>query len=309
MKRFLTNIMLIVLSIIIPNNVYAISTTEAKEAIDITKDSKLTLNYYYDDYNFDDTNVKIYYIASVTSDFRYELSSDFSSYLIKINGIKTEGEWTSLEQTLNSYITADNIKETSKKSIKNNNITINDLKPGLYFIKTDKIDTKDYTLLFDSFLLSIPELKEDGTWNYDISVYPKTEMYIPKYEKIKYTVIKEWVDDQKNRPKSIEIEIYEDGILVENQTLSKDNNWIYQWTTDDDGSIWTVVERDIPKGYNVSIKNSDSNFTIVNTDPNYKEDNPKTYDNIKIHFYLLIGSIIGIILLIIGLVINKKKTK
>lgn len=309
MKKFLKNIIIIIMSLIVPINVYALSTADAKEGIDLNKDCNLTLNYYYDDYAFDNTNVEIYYIASVTSDFRYQLSSNFSNYPIKINGIKTENEWTSLEKTLEAYIIADNIKETFKETIEDNTITLKNITPGLYYIKTDKIDTKDYTLLFDNYLISVPDLNEDGSWNYDVSVYPKAEEYIRKYEKITYTALKQWIDDGTSRPKSINIEIYEDGILVETKTLSSDNNWTYSWTTDDDGSIWTVVERNVPDGYNVSIQKQTKNFIIINTDPNYEETNPSTGDNIKIYFYLFIGSLLGMILLIISSVITNKHSQ
>lgn len=306
MKKILINITIIIMSIIIPSNVYALATTTATEPIDTTKNGHLTLKYSYDDYNFDDTTVSIYYIASVTSDFQYQLSSTYANYSIEVNGIKTNQDWNSLEQTLNAYIEADSIKATLSKVITNNTIKLENLKPGLYFIKTNKIDTKDYTLLFDEFLISIPNLNEDGTWNYNVTVNPKAEEYTPKYEKIKYTTLKEWIDSGKKRPESIDIDIYEDGILVESTKLSNDNNWTYEWITDDDGSNWTVVERNIPEGYKVSILNQKRNFIIINKDSNYQEENPKTLDDIKLYFYIFMGSLIGLILLAISIFKNNK---
>ena len=188
MKKLWLNIIIILIGIMIPYNVYAKSTTEAIEGIDITKSGSLTLNYYYDDYNFDNTNVKIYYIASVTNDFQYQLTSDFSDYSVEINGITTDEEWNFLEQTLDAYIESDNIKASLSKVVIDNKILVKDLKPGLYFIKTDKIDTDNYTLLFDSLLISIPDLTDDGIWNYDVTINPKAEEYIPKYEQVKYTI-------------------------------------------------------------------------------------------------------------------------
>ena len=308
MKKFLSIITIILMSLIIPSNVYAISTIDAKEEIDLTEDCNLTLNYYYDDYKFNETNVEIYYIASVTNDFRYNLSSDFLNYPIKINGIITDDEWTTLEQTLNAYIEADSINPIISTKIDENTITLTNLTPGLYFIKTDKIDTKDYTLIFDEFLISIPALNENGTWNYNVEVFPKAEEYIPKYEKIDYTVTKTWIDDGLSRPESIDIEIYEDGTLVESKILSSDNNWTYTWTTDDDGSTWTVVERNVKEGYNVSIQTKNRSFYIVNTDPTYQEENPSTGDNIKIYLYLFVSSLLGIILLVISSLIQRKNS-
>ena len=308
MKKFLSIITIILMSLIIPSNVYAISTIDAKEEIDLTEDCNLTLNYYYDDYKFNETNVEIYYIASVTNDFRYNLSSDFLSYPIKINGIITDDEWTTLEQTLNAYIEADSINPIISTKIDENTITLTNLTPGLYFIKTDKIDTEDYTLIFDEFLISIPALNENGTWNYNVEVFPKAEEYIPKYEKIDYTVTKTWIDDGLSRPESIDIEIYEDGTLVESKILSSDNNWTYTWTTDDDGSTWTVVERNVKEGYNVSIQTKNRSFYIVNTDPTYQEENPSTGDNIKIYLYLFVSSLLGIILLVISSLVQRKNS-
>lgn len=306
MKKIILN-MLILVSLIIPLDVFAKMTSDSKELIDINRLSNLTLNYSYDDYNFDDVSVKLYYIASINKDFNYQLESEFKDYSISINGIKTHEEWDILKQTLESYIKADNIKELGNYSIKGNKVEIQNLKAGLYFIETEKIDKEDYTLLFDSFLLNMPDLNEDGYWNYDVDVYPKAQSFTPKYETVNYTVTKEWKDDKKNRPQSIDVEIYKDGEVISNQILSSSNNWTYDWETVDDGSIWTVVERNVPDGYKVSILNNERNFIIINTSSNYEVSNPQTLDNINLYFYLLIISLIGLVLGIISLFLNNKK--
>lgn len=306
MKKIILN-MLILVSLIIPLDVFAKMTSDCKELIDINRLTNLTLNYSYDDYNFDDVSVKLYYIASINKDFDYQLESEFKDYSIIINGIKTHEEWDILKQTLESYIKADNIKELESYSIKDNKVEIENLKAGLYFIETEKIDKEDYTLLFDSFLLNMPDLNEDGYWNYDVDVYPKAQSFTPKYEIVNYTVTKEWKDDKENRPQSIDVEIYKDGEVISNQILSSSNNWTYDWETVDDGSIWTVIERNVPDGYKVSILNSGRNFIIVNTSSNYEESNPQTLDNINLYFYLLIISLIGLVLGIISLFLNNKK--
>ena len=306
MKKKIFYIIIIIISLIIPTNVLAKSTTSALVEIDVNKKGSLVITYDYNDYQFDDTDVSIYQVAEVSNNFQYQLSSNFLTYPIKINGIKNEFEWDILEETLDSYITADNISATYDEKIKDNKVNLTNLTPGLYYVKPSIIDTSDYILKFDNFLISIPDLKDDGTWNYDALVYPKEEEYIPKYETINYTVTKTWIDDGKTRPESIDIEIYEDGNLFSSLSLSSENNWTYTWTTDDDGSSWTVVERNIKEGYNVTIQSKNKNFYITNTDPNYKEENPSTRDNIKLYLYLFISSLIGIILLVISL-FNKKK--
>ena len=174
MKRILTTIMLIIVSLIIPVNVRATTTNTIKD-IDITKNSNLSLNYYYDDYIFDNTNVKLYYIADITNNSQYQLSSNFSNYSLKINSLTNDSELKSLKETINTYITIDNIKETISQDIKNNTTTFINLKPGLYFIKTDEISNQNFSYLFDTILISVPNLTEDGDYNYDIEIYPKVE--------------------------------------------------------------------------------------------------------------------------------------
>lgn len=309
MKKFFLTTIILITSLITPINVIATSTTNAIEKIDITKNSNLTLNYAYDNHTFNNISVKLYHIATATPDFQYQLISNFSNYPLQINGLTTETEWNHLEQTLEAYIIADDIKETYSQTIEKNTITFSNLTPGLYLIKTPQITTSTYTLQFDTFLISIPNLKENGTWNYDVTVNPKAEEYLPQYKKITYTAVKEWLTRSTPRPQSIDIEIYKDAILIEKQILTSSNNWTYSWQTDDDGSTWTVVERNIPNNYTVSILKEKNTFIILNTDTTYQENSPQTLDNINFYFYLFLGSFIGLILLTISLILLKKTTK
>lgn len=306
MKKIILNIFLLI-TLLMPFKVSAKMTSDAKELIDMNKLSNVTLNYSYDDYEINDVKVKIYHIATIQENFKYQLEDDFKNYPININNIKTNNEWDNVKQTLESYIKADNVPELKSYLIKDNKVGIKDLKVGLYLILTEVIDTKGYILSFSSHLLQVPDLNNDGYWNYNIEIYPKPNVFTPKYEIVEYSVIKEWEDNEKDRPKSIEVEIYKDGNLTFNQTLSSFNNWTYKWQTEDDGSKWTVVERNVPEGYNVKVINNDRNFTIVNTHSNYEEENPQTIDNINLYFYLLIGSFMGLILLVLALFLNKKR--
>ena len=295
---------LILISLILPIKIYSKNTVDALESIDTNKLNNITLNYSYDNQEINDVNVKIYFIASISNDFQYKVEDNFKDYNINFNEMKTNEDLNILKDTLESYIKADNIKETKKFNIKDNKVEIKDLKPGLYLIETDEINTEKYTLSFEPFLINLPDLN-DGYWNYNVNVYPKALASYPNYRTIEYTVIKQWQDNKENRPDKIDIEIYKDGNIVYNEILSLDNNWTFKWETIDDGSKWNVVERNVPNNYSVSILNKDKQFIIINTSNN--EKNPQTLDNINLYFYLLIGSFIGLISLIIVLILNKKK--
>jgi len=175
MKKNLFNIIIILIGILLPHNVYAISTTAAKELIDVTKKVDLTINYAYSDYIFDNTEVKLYYIASITEDFQYQLSSEFLEYNIDINGTKTLAELNYINKTLNSFIDNNNIVPTINETIKSNKVLLSNLKQGLYLINTNSINTNKSTIIFENTLINIPNLQENGKWDYDVEIIPKFE--------------------------------------------------------------------------------------------------------------------------------------
>lgn len=175
MSKILGYIIFVFLGLLIPCECYALSKYQSVNNIDITKLGSLTLNYNYDNFNFDNANVKIYYIASMTSNFGYQMSSDFLGCSIKIDEFKTVEEWEYLKQVLDNYIITNNIRETNLEIIKNNEISLINLDPGLYLVKTDSISYYNSNIVFDTILVSIPNLIEEKIWDYDIDVYVKAE--------------------------------------------------------------------------------------------------------------------------------------
>ena len=127
-------IIMIIGLFILSNNVSAFSTENINTLIDLDRDSNVLLNYYYDDYELDGLNVDIYYVASIDEEMQYHKSSKFMNYPFIINGIKTEEEWKVLEDTLESYIIADNILADYSLMLFENKIQVDRLKSGLYFL-------------------------------------------------------------------------------------------------------------------------------------------------------------------------------
>jgi hypothetical protein len=123
-------------------------------------------------------------------------------------------------------------------------------------------------------------------------------------------VNKVWIDEpfgKSKRPEEISIELYADGELFKQITLSKENNWSYtfeglQMYKDGKKIEYTILELEVPE-YETSIKGDMENgFVIINTlneklVPSEGIDeiqNPKTFDNIIYKFLLMIISLIGI---------------
>lgn len=298
MKKLIYLAITLLLMVILPSNILASNTADAKELIDIDKKTSLTLKYEYENININNVNVRLYKVGDLTKDFQYTLTEKFGSYPIEINGIEYFDEWTALSETISSYVNADSISETESGIVNNNKVSFTNLETGLYLVVTDKIDEKKYILEFESFLITLPVLSENGTWNYNATALPKPSYYEPKNEEITYSVIKEWKDTGEDRPVSVSIDIYKDEELYENVTLSSENNWCYSWNYLDDGSKFSVVEREIPREYTVKIEKNNTRFIVVNTK---EEINPKTLDNIYIYFILLSISFVGLASLVFTL--------
>ena len=294
MKKILINLIIILMTFVAPIKAIVVP----KEKIDLNKNSSLTLEYNYNNLKFDNLEIKLYRVATIDSKLNYKFTPNFASLSVKINGLKTDNEYDILKETLENYIVANNINPDGTYYLKNNLVNIKDLTPGLYLVRSSKVDTDEYTLNFNSFLVNAPTVTEDGKWSYDIIAYPKGTIYTPKEA---YSVVKEWKDNGEDRPQSVEVEIYKDDELFEKVTLSRDNNWTYKWTSDGK-SEWNVVERNVPSKYIVSITLKDTTFVIVNT----RFDNPSTGDNIMVYFCVGIVSILGITLSGLYL-LNKRK--
>ena len=106
---------------------------------------------------------------------------------------------------------------------------------------------------------------------------------------------------QSIRPKEVTVYIYQNGILQETQILSAANNWSYTWyVSEADRGQWTVVERNVPDEYKVTIRQNGSVFSIINTCPT-QPDPPKTGDTFSPLPWVMVMCFCGMLLLILGL--------
>lgn len=63
------------------------------------------------------------------------------------------------------------------------------------------------------------------------------------------TVRKVWVDDGIGRPDSVTVQLLRDGKVRDEVELSQSNNWVYTWDRLDDDYNWSVLEAEVPDGY------------------------------------------------------------
>ena len=290
-----------------------VSTTDSAEPILTDKECSLTLTYSHEKTVFENVNVKLYKIAVVTSDYQYTLSPAFKDSALNLNGIKSVGEWNIVRSTLETYIVANKIEaDFNAVTNKLGNAEFEALKTGMYFTLTEQIVKDDYTYFFDSALVELPKLGLDGVWQYNVAVNLKSEFLPPiEPDEVKeFKILKLWKGDNDSiRPEKIEAEILHNGKSYKKVTLSKDNNWSYSWTTQDDGAIWKVIERNVPSGYVATVYDRDNSFVLTNTfeDGDERPPTPQTGDTSNVMLYVILMIVSGVMMIILG--IMRKRTR
>lgn len=288
---------------LLPCYAQAASTTDAKEPIDTGRDCTLSLIYGYDNTAFADIPVFLYQFAEISADFQYTFTPDFADTNLVINGIQSAGEWNVIRGTLTTHILANAIEAGwTAKTDASGQAHFEELKPGLYLATVDPIIRDDFICTFDAVLITLPGLQENGAWQYEVSVAAKPQI-LPD-EKIQLKVLKLWKDDgkQSDRPESITVEIFRDKTSYETVVLSESNHWSYSWSADADGASWTVVERNIPSGYTMTVETRGTSFVITNTRSDTPQTPPsQTGDTMNIGLYVTLMYLSGAALVILGL--------
>ncbi len=115
---------------------------------------------------------------------------------------------------------------------------------------------------------------EDGENSYE---YTATNKHIP--ETIDISGVKEWSDQYNkngNRPVSITVNLYADGIKIAEQTITGAvDNWRFGYTDlpkyregEEGVEVVYTVEEELVNGYDAEVRqNDDGTFTIINTEP------------------------------------------
>ena len=302
--------------LLMPYQAMAASASDAVESIIPEKECSLTVSYCCAETAFSGVEVKLYRIAEVSADFKYTLTHPFGASGLILDGIQTADEWNVVRSTLETHILAHNISpEFTSVTNEAGQASFGTLRTGMYLAIVNQVSQDNLHYRFDSALIALPGLGTDGRWQYQVSVNAKGEVLPPldPDEEVEFKVLKLWRgdEDRNDRPKSIEVEIFCDGTSYKTVILSEENHWAYIWSAKDEGSSWTVIERNVPQGYIMTVEERQSTFVLTNTwTPTYPGDPgdpPQTGDtsNILLYVLLMIGS--GSILIILGIAGKKSR--
>ena len=150
----------------------------------------------------------------------------------------------------------------------------------------------------------------EGQWQYAITVAAKPDILTQPDADRQMKVLKLWKGDEArtDRPKSIDVEIFRNAESYKTVTLSENNHWSYTWTAKDDGSIWNVVERNIPEGYTMTVEERDTAFVLTNIRNTPGTPPPATGDSANILLYVVLMLLSGGMLIILS-IRGKRKQK
>ncbi len=330
-KKILSCLMLCICVCLLPCTSYAVSTADAKTPIVTYADCSLELSYSHDELKFSNLPIRLYCIATISSDLSFALTDAFRETGLTVNGINSTNEWNAVRTTLESYIESNGIAPHQTAATNEiGTVRFEHLTPGMYFAMPVHSSNNGINYYFDSSLVSVPDLNENGAWLYNVAVNPKPDIYVPSEEDREYSVIKLWRDsgDVDKRPASVETDIICNGQTEATVVLSSENNWSYSWKATDNGDMWTVAEKNVPNGYNVTVEEHGTSFVIINTeyestDSSYRNtdfphsipdkpydttDSPNTGDTMNIALYIMLMCVSGLALIILGAT-AKGKTK
>lgn len=132
--------------------------------IELNNPVSLTIEYDWDGTKFD-----LYRVADVSKSATYTLCGQFADYGdIDWNTVL----WDELAVSMADY--AKDSKPLCSGMVAHQSCPFSDLKCGLYLVVGHEITVDNITYTSKPFLLILPEYADDGTWNYNVTAFPKS---------------------------------------------------------------------------------------------------------------------------------------
>lgn len=276
--------------------------------LDTSRKCNLELTYSSESTAFPDLEIRVYRVARTTGLGIFEKVAPYDRYPVEVTNITSQTEWNEVATTLRGYVQVDGIQPYSiTRTDGEGRASFENLETGLYLVAGVTAQTADETYVFFDFMLSLPGV-QDGVYTYDVSAKPKSRKTGPSDDPVTYTVLKLWKDEghENRRPADVTVDLLQDGAVVETVILNARNDWKYSFQCEDGKSTWTVVERNVPKGYAVKVIDKGTSFVIVNTWEQPPVDPPETGETFPLRLYIVVTCFAGFLLLILGVTFGRK---
>lgn len=253
-------------------------------------------------------NFKIYKVGKILED-KVIIEEEFLKCGIDFEKISEEDRLKNIGDTLEAYVHENNVKPFKEdKTKEDGHVIFKNLDKGLYLLIAD-VGQGDKDIKTKPVLVTIPS-KDKNTNELIDKVVINTKNEEVEKDKINFKVEKIWINDEekKDKPSYIEVWLYKNGVKDDSIILKEENNWKYEWKDLDSKYNWTVVEKNIPKGYEVSYEKYSTHIKIKNTYKEIEVEKPSTVlPQTGSPWMLPQGlSLTGIILIGVGWILNRK---
>lgn len=235
--------------------------------------------------------ITIYKVASMDikdNNLIFNYSSGFENCNVSLDNLNNENLASSLEKCM---VASSTLKFTETTST-NGTVSFNNLDLGIYQVIQTK-EKEGYSKIA-SFLVMIPE-NINNKWTYDIIAEPKTSIF----EVMDLTIRKVWNNTILEITDKVTVSLLKGEDVIETVELNPDNNWTYTFENIEKSDDYSVLEVNVPTGYVATYQENNNIFTITNTDKLVQTGQNK--------ILLLSLASIGLILLIVGLLFEKRK--
>lgn len=286
MKKIFYSFMVFAL-MLIPMSVFAIDYQ-----------GSIGISFKYDEKKVSNVNFSLYQIATYDNEGNIQVSDGFEKYSEKIKNYNDETIST-LTKDLSSYVTTNNIVSYAEKKNTDSLLIFDKLDKGIYLVIGNDLETDEGVYIPQTVLVAIPTIV-NGEVSDSVIIEPKCDFR----HWIDVDVRLEWNDENNpKRPKEVVVQLVKDGEVVDEVTLSEENNWEYHWEDLVEGD-YDVVQK-LPDGYTEKITKDGNHFTIVDKFTK-KEILPAT-GQLWLPVILLISG--GIVLIFISLFMKKRVNK
>lgn len=238
------------------------------DRIDVDREGSLAVRLLDGTEPLPGARFSLWRVADVASDASFTLTGEFAGYRVDLSQLESS-EWRAAAQTLAAYAARDGlVPDAMVETDADGRADFGPQKTGLYLLVADEFEYNGRVWQVESALVSVPDLDDSGAWNYDVAADAKSTSHLAPIDEL--VVQKVWADDDDAagaRPQSVTVQLLGDGKVTAEVTLSAANGWRHTFENLDGEVSWTVVEKEVPAPYAVSVSREGTTFTVTNTAP------------------------------------------
>lgn len=271
----------------------------------------IIVDYEYDGEVLAGVDFKAYHVAETEDNSEYEMAEGFEDFEIDFPSLSYDEYWISIRNNLQNYVNLNMVEPTVEFTTdENGSYKLDDLEAGLYYISAGNFVADGTAYYSDPILIMVGYFMEE-IWMYHYEAAPKVDV-LPYEADQGLEVEKVWenISDDSQITDYIEVELYCNGELYDTVTLSRENDWSYEWEGIDQTATWAILETTTLEEYEVEYDYTYFKFIITNTytgpevdNYEYDESLPQTGTNAK---SIPIYAGIGVGLIIVGAMVSKK---